>query len=356
MNEGSNEVVEKDIQYDHDTSTIVSPDAQMLSGTELPDVAGVDKERQLPQPRSYSKKVTILALIVICTIVSAIIGASVYCGNGHCSSSMSSLNIASTIASTSSDSNNNTAVTSNCTNKCLDDTSSPSFVYDEKVEIITSYLNQITLTNRTKNISINGDEAEDKALYWMVSKDPILNLSLTNVSSLLTFFNTTGSTVTKSNTRRTATASSNSSKLPIIFATTYEQFRFQQRYSLLTLWFQRDDVYWKNMSGWAKRFDECTWHGITCDEIHLGTSLGLQNVVTGIQTTWNSVSGTLSPELGLLSFVNDFHVYSYSKINWYHPIVVRDMDKYLQICSRLYPIEWIDTRRHSHQVDVANGL
>ena len=176
-------------------------------------------------------------------------------------------------------------------------------IFNEKVAIVTSYLNQITLTNRTKNISIDGNEVEDKALFWMVSKDPILNLFSTNVSSLLTFLNTS-TLKTKSDATISATISSNSSKLPIITATTYEQFRFQQRYSLLTLWFQQDMVPWKNMSGWAKRFNECTWHGITCDKIYLGTTLGLQNVVTNIDLIGNNISGTLSPELGLLSFVN----------------------------------------------------
>ena len=166
--------------------------------------------------------------------------------------------------------------TSNTTMKNISVT--PTTV-DEKATIIAAYVNRITLTNRT--ISLSGDEPEDKALQWMVYKDPILNILGTNVSSLMADFV--------------------NNKQP-----TYQQYRFQQRYSLLTIWFQQSDPKvstWYNTTGWVKQFNECTWYGIDCLVINLGAPLGRQRVVTEILLSNNSLTGTISPELGLLSHV-----------------------------------------------------
>ncbi len=150
---------------------------------------------------------------------------------------------------------------------------------DEKATIIAEYVNRTTFTNRT--ISLSGNEPEDKALQWMVHKDPILNIAGTNVSSLMAYFVT-------------------NQKL------TYQQYRFQQRYGLLTIWFQQPDPKvstWYNTTGWVKQFNECTWYGIDCSIINLGAPLGRQRVVTEILLFNNSMTGTISPELGLLSHV-----------------------------------------------------
>lgn len=154
-----------------------------------------------------------------------------------------------------------------------------------KQEVMTMYSNRITLTG--KNISFDGPSPEDAALRWMVQNDPIFNT--TNAWSSLQLTTTSADSVV-------------------------EQLRFQQRFALLTLWYQQidtDGVFqasWLNDHGWLSDIDECRWFGILCTGKNFDV-IGLQSVVTEIDfyndtfANGNNVTGRLPADVGLLSFL-----------------------------------------------------
>ena len=65
------------------------------------------------------------------------------------------------------------------------------------------------------------------------------------------------------------------------------KFRLAQRYALLTMWFS-SKAYWTQYSGWVDAEDECTWFGVTCEQVTL-EGAGDQNVVTQFSMDSNGV-------------------------------------------------------------------
>jgi Leucine-rich repeat (LRR) protein len=143
--------------------------------------------------------------------------------------------------------------------------------------LLTSFINNITLSNRT--IASNGPTPEDRALNYLIYKDTTFNKS-----QLLTLNST---------------------------MTNMVQFRIRQRYALLTLWFQQAfyEKKWYSISGWLVNANECdNWYGIDCTSISLGGAVGIQDVVTAVDLNFNDVKGTIPADLGLLTSLTRFDV------------------------------------------------
>jgi hypothetical protein len=152
--------------------------------------------------------------------------------------------------------------------------------------VVTEFVNNISFFS--ESISLNGTNAESRALAWLIHEDALFNRSI-----LLTL-----------NSEINNDAS----------------FRMQQRYPLLTLWFQQaneDGVFernWTTTEGWLEYDNECLWYGIQCTYLDLGGEIGLQNVVTTIDfynifseggnvftKEGNGYSGSIPPDIGLLT-------------------------------------------------------
>ena len=91
-------------------------------------------------------------------------------------------------------------------------------------------------------------------------------------------------------------------------ATGSDTFCLQQRYALLTLWFSSNGKNWIKVSGWLGLIDECGWFGITYNVTDLGSGTDLQNTVAGIELQGNNIQGSISPDLGLLTSLQSFHM------------------------------------------------
>jgi hypothetical protein len=143
--------------------------------------------------------------------------------------------------------------------------------------LLASFINNITLTNRT--IAKNGPTPEDQALNFLIVNDTTFNFSqLLELNSMMT---------------------------------NVVQFRIYQRYALLTLWFQQafTNTSWTNRNGWLVNANECdNWYRIACTSINLGGTLGMQNVVTAVDLNLNNIHGTIPADLGLLSALTSFSV------------------------------------------------
>ena len=88
---------------------------------------------------------------------------------------------------------------------------------------------------------------------------------------------------------------------PLDFA---NHLRLEQRYALLTLWFNSPDP-WFNVTNWLND-DECTWFGVTCGELtpEARKNRKLQedaSVVTAIEIDSNNLFGTISQDLSILA-------------------------------------------------------
>jgi len=81
-----------------------------------------------------------------------------------------------------------------------------------------------------------------------------------------------------------------------------DQFRLQQRYALLTLYYG-SNFQWKDETLWVTGADECQWFGVTCEERYLGNTIGNQNVVVSIELSGNSIQGPLPADVALLTSV-----------------------------------------------------
>jgi hypothetical protein len=134
---------------------------------------------------------------------------------------------------------------------------------------VAAYINEITATNRSlvanrslSFILISDDELEDTALLWLVQNNTLNMLPDTPAN----------------------------------------RFRLRQRYAMATLGVQLD----------FNTDDECDWFYVTCQPIHLGSEIGVQNAVTEIHfDTYNrgrTWSGVLSPDLGLLTTLIHFQM------------------------------------------------
>jgi hypothetical protein len=144
--------------------------------------------------------------------------------------------------------------------------------------LLTSFINNITLSNRT--IAANGPTPEDQALNYLIVNDTTFNFTqLLTLNSMMT---------------------------------NMVQFRIRQRYALLTLWFQQafTSTTWTNTRGWLVNANECgnNWYGIGCASINLGGDVGMQNVVTKVDLTFDNVKGTIPADLGLLTALTTFRV------------------------------------------------
>jgi Leucine Rich Repeat len=149
-------------------------------------------------------------------------------------------------------------------------TAQPSTLDSNRDQAIVNFINNITLTGRTIARLVPGKEgisAEDRALEWIIASDSERW--------------TVGSRAT--------------------------EFRWTQRYALATLWIQ--DV---SEDGWAGQLDECQWPGNSCTEMDLGSEIGMQQAVTGMELENMGLSGSLSSDLGLLSNLVMFDVYNNS--------------------------------------------
>jgi hypothetical protein len=145
--------------------------------------------------------------------------------------------------------------------------------------ILTSFINNITLSNRT--IAKNGPTPEDQALKYLIVNDTTFNFS-----QLLTLNSMTTNVV---------------------------QFRIRQRYALLTLWFQQafTGTTWNTRNGWLVNANECdNWYRITCASNDLGSNVGTQNVVTRIDMFINNIQGSIPADLGLLTAMKRFNVFN----------------------------------------------
>jgi hypothetical protein len=187
-------------------------------------------------PQETSRRQTTLLLIGF--VVLAVVGASVVagvCSSGKCSSNDSG-------------------------------TSSPAVIPIDVV--VSDFVNSIKLSDQ--NISVNGTNAEDRALAWIVRDDPFFTPEAL----------------------RTLSLQSNETVMFHIF----------QRYPLAVLWFQQVDVNGLYVNPWFitgqwLRGKECDWFGIKC----------LNGSVTDIRffdydkNEGNSFVGSIPPDIGLLT-------------------------------------------------------
>jgi hypothetical protein len=150
--------------------------------------------------------------------------------------------------------------------------------------VLTSYINNITLSNQT--ITVNGPSPECKALAWLIYND--------------TTFNTTDA------------------------ISEYEQiaisnfFHILQHYPLLVMWFQQTDTAkWDNGDNWLVTPNECYWFGLTCesrdvyfvDRDGYFANGGLQNAITQISfMLQSSYVGTIPVDIGLLTNLEHFEI------------------------------------------------
>jgi hypothetical protein len=140
--------------------------------------------------------------------------------------------------------------------------------------LLTSFINNITLSNRT--IAANGPTPEDQALKYLIEMDTTFSFSqLLELNSMMN---------------------------------NVVQFRIRQRYALLTLWFQQTftNTRWSRRNLWQLNRNECdgNWEGINCASINLGGDVGTQRVVFEISLFSNNVKGTIPADLGLLTELN----------------------------------------------------
>jgi Leucine-rich repeat (LRR) protein len=163
------------------------------------------------------------------------------------------------------------------------------------VGAIVWFINNITLANRTiaaPSTSYYGDDyyypssglPEEDALEWLVERDPL-------------------------------------QLLPFELA---EQFRLQQRYALLAMGMQpRYYTSLLNETLQRKLENECLWDGVSCTQMDLGGEIGMQNVVTQVNTTANDYAANLFPaDIGLLSHLTSLDAtYSYYNL---HSVVLPD--------------------------------
>ena len=243
--------------------------------------------REDPQQRRTlpTKRIWILAISFV-VVVSGISAAAGYCGSGKCSSSPKapSKTIISISPATGSpimvpfDIPSSSPIATPSTSPSVFPSALRSLAAS-KMEVMTTFINNITLSGRT--LSIDGTTAEDTALRWIIDNDPMYNTS----NSWSSF--TEGSTTM-----------------------TKEKLRLRQRYSLLTLWFQQPHIggnvqqSWTSATGWTTSIDECNWYGIQClrDDVDGDKVIGL-DFFNETSATGNNVTGTIPADLGLLQYL-----------------------------------------------------
>jgi hypothetical protein len=229
------------------------------------NVALITDDDSLP-PRPWYKNISKFLLLAFIAVLAAI-GLGVYFG-------FSGRNDLSGQGANSSPTNSPIAVLSSAPTVSMPSLN-PSISQDTlnmRAEVLTSYINNITLLNQT--IAINGTSPESLALSWMITNDTALDtIELTNVNEI------------------------SSSSIG---------FKVRQRFPLLVMWFQQTETeVWAITDGWLVDPDECNWYGIACEIIYVmydSFNGGSHNVTT--QITFNvirSYVGAIPVDICLLS-------------------------------------------------------
>jgi len=225
--------------------------------------------RKVPRSAIY----VVLAAVML-VFVAASLGR--FCGTGNCSSSWgsSSDGASSREASPSSTTGTDDSAGADA-DPVVDDlppsasptsspptTAVPTSILQQSLRsaAISEFIDSITLSaGGTIDYypgSADAVTAEEQAVQWLITEDP-LQLSVGDDSDQL--------------------------------------FRLQQRYALLTLWFQNNVTItggpWTESSGWLLAEDECDWFGITC----------VRGVVTALELEENNINGRIPDDLGLLT-------------------------------------------------------
>jgi hypothetical protein len=228
----------------------------------------------------YKARTTIFTLLIIVAIsLSIVLGLSIGLSNG---SSEETLRNNNSIPSTVPVNNLPTTspITSMPTNASVPIAFDPNITL--RATVLTSYINTITLSNRT--ITANGTSPESKALAWMIANDTSLDTSaLISVDESI--------------------------------STSSIGFRIRQRFPLLVMWFQQNETaQWAITTGWLMDISECAWYGISCKPLVVTQgstpyNVGSENVVT--QVTFNlvgSFAGFIPHDIGLLSSLEHFEI------------------------------------------------
>ncbi len=97
-----------------------------------------------------------------------------------------------------------------------------------------------------------------------------------------------------------------------------DHLRIDQRFALLTLWFQ-SDYDWFDQSNWLTE-DECTWKGITCVTVTPGLRRQLQemgdaqnliegdNLIALVDLERNNLQGNIPPDVALLKYLKTLNL------------------------------------------------
>jgi hypothetical protein len=218
----------------------------LLVATVVPDsavnAASRDSNVVMAVPLTGRYWKVLLGMLVIVLAVGAVIGG--VCGTGGCFSSSPT-----------------TVPFGSPPTLVVSPTVSPTV--SPRAEQVTSFINNITLTGRTIAVSAESNDTsldlEVLALCWLIDYDKDLPDTPTNC------------------------------------------FHLQQRYALAILQVQQEGAH----AFLGSDDNECTWNGVTCQNVSLGTELGIREAVTEVYIdTYNNGSlwiGRLSADLGLLS-------------------------------------------------------
>jgi hypothetical protein len=114
-----------------------------------------------------------------------------------------------------------------------------------------------------------------------------------------------------------------------------DHLRINQRFALLTLWFQ-SDFDWYDQSNWLTE-DECTWKGITCITVTPGLRRQLQemgdgqslkegdNLIALVNLGRNNLQGNIPPDFALLKYLKTLNL-SWNQIQGSIPSTIATME------------------------------
>ena len=247
-------------------------------------------------PRRHNKRVKWILVVALSVIVAGIVAGvlSFACMDGECRSSNADGNksenekenvpsptsvVGIPLPPTIVAGNSTSPAAIPVTSETSPSTSPSSIDSTARANTFVDFINLFSLAEGPIINAKNGTP-EDIALNWLITSDPWFRTSYLQTSS--------------------------------------ERFRIRQRYALLTLFFQQQQATsttdvepssWKNISGWLDDEEECNWHGITCTPIDFGDGSGALMAVTSMNLQQQNISGTLPPDLGLLTSMENFEIY-----------------------------------------------
>ena len=116
-----------------------------------------------------------------------------------------------------------------------------------------------------------------------------------------------------------------------------DRYRIDQRFALLTLWFQADSE-WFNQTNWLSDDNECSWKGVTCASVSLynrRSRSGTRNpydrklregdqIVTKLNLAQNNLQGNFPPDVQLLKHLTSLNL-SGNQINGMIPTTLSSM-------------------------------